>query len=131
MNVSDVTPTPVSPPCGVCRISGHISIKCPLGSAAENIEQINFIQYNQGMRQPQNFYKNSQNPFRQTAPPNYKNNQRVAQKSSLELLMEKHFTNQSEQLQELKNQTGLLNNSLAKLTSKVDSIFSHNKVLKT
>jgi len=45
--------------------------------------------------------------------------------------MESNFTNQSEQLQELKNQTKLLNDSLAKLTSKVDSIFSHNETLET
>jgi len=38
--------------------------------------------------------------------------------------METYFSNQSKELQELKNQTGLLNDSLAKLTSKVDSIFS-------
>jgi len=39
--------------------------------------------------------------------------------------------NQSKQLQELKNQTGFLNDSLAKLTSKVDSIATHNKMLET
>ncbi len=38
---------------------------------------------------------------------------------------------QSNQFQELKNQTGFLNDSLAKLTSKVDSIATHNKMLET
>jgi len=38
---------------------------------------------------------------------------------------------QSKQLQELKNQTGFLNDSLVKLTSKVDSIATHNKMLET
>jgi len=128
MNVIAITPTSISSPCGACGIFGHTSIECQLGSVVESVEQINFVQYNQGMRQPQNFYKNPQNPLGQTAPPSYANVQRVAQKSSLELLIESYFTNQSEQLQELKNQTGLLNESLAKLTSKVDSISSHNKI---
>jgi len=43
------------------------------------------------------------------APPGYANNQRAPQKSSLELLMENYVVNQSKQLQELKNQTGFLN----------------------
>jgi len=65
------------------------------------------------------------------APPGYANNQRAPQKSSLDLLMENFVANQSKQLQELKNQTGFLNDSLAKLTSKVNSIATHNKVLET
>jgi len=39
--------------------------------------------------------------------------------------------NQSKQLQELKNQTGFLNDSLTKLNAKVDSFATHNKMLKT
>jgi archaellum component FlaC len=38
---------------------------------------------------------------------------------------------QSKQFQELKNQTGFLNDSLVKLTSKVDSIATHTKMLET
>jgi len=83
------------------------------------------------MRQNQNFYKTPQNSYGQAAPPGYANNQRVPQKSSLELLMESYVMNQSKQLQQLKNQTGFLNDSLAKLTSKVDSIATHNKMLET
>ena len=45
--------------------------------------------------------------------------------------MENYVANQSKQLQELKNQTGFLTDSLAKLTSKVDSIATHNKMLET
>ena len=67
----------------------------------------------------------------QAAPSSHANAQRVARKSSLEILIETYFSNQSNEIQELKNQTRLLNDSLAKLTSKVDSIFSHNKVLET
>jgi len=62
-------------------------------------------------------------------PPDYANDQRVPQKSSLELLMENYVMNQSKQLQELKNQTRILNDSLVKLTSKVDSVATHNKML--
>ena len=45
--------------------------------------------------------------------------------------MENYVIDQSKQLQELKNQTEFLNDSLAKITSKVDSIATHNKILKT
>ncbi|KEH16676.1 retrotransposon gag protein, putative [Medicago truncatula] len=38
---------------------------------------------------------------------------------------------QNKQLQELKNQTGLLNDSLSKLNTKVDSIATHTKILET
>lgn len=59
------------------------------------------------------------------------NGQRVVQKSHIELLMENYFLKQSEQLKELKDQTRLLNNSLATLTKKIDSISSHNKTSET
>jgi len=39
--------------------------------------------------------------------------------------------NQSKQLQELKNQTGFLNDSLTKLNAKVDSFATHNKMFET
>ena len=106
MNTSVVTPATVSPPCKVCGVFGHIGIDCQLGSAVEGVKQINYAQYNQGMRQNQNFYKTPQNSFgQQTAPPGYANNQRVPQKSSLEILLEKYVMDQSKQFQELKNQT--------------------------
>jgi len=38
---------------------------------------------------------------------------------------------QSKQFQELKNQTGFFNDSLVKLTSKVDSIATHTKMVET
>ena len=49
----------------------------------------------------------------------------------MELLVENYFINQSEQLQELKNQTGFLNDSLVKLSSKVDSILYSQQMLET
>jgi len=45
--------------------------------------------------------------------------------------MENYVVNQSKQLQELKNQTRFMNDSLAKLNSKVDSIATHTKMLET
>jgi len=132
LSVSVVTPAPVSPPCEVCGIFGHTGVECQLGSVAKSIEQLKYSQYNQGMRSTQIFCKTPQNPFgQQTAPPSYANNQRVPQKSSLELLMENYVINQSKQIQELKNQIGYMNDSLFKLTSKVDSIATHNKMLET
>jgi len=40
MNTSAVTPAPVSPPCEVFGLFGHIGVECQLGS----------VVYNQGMR---------------------------------------------------------------------------------
>jgi len=58
MNVNVVTRTFVSPPCEICGVFGHIGVDCQLGSAIDSVEQMNYAQYNQGMRQNQNFYKN-------------------------------------------------------------------------
>jgi len=131
INVSAVTPTPAYPPCEICGVFGHIGVDFQLGSAIEGVEQMNYAQYNQGMRQNQIFYKNPQNSYRQMAPPGYASNKRVPQKSSLEILMENYVMNQSKQLQELKNQTEYLNDSLSKLNTKVDSIATHTKMLET
>jgi len=74
MNVSAVIPTLVSPPCEICGVFGHIGVDCQLGSVIEGVEQMNYAQYNQGMRQNQNFYKNPQNSYGQMAPPGYASN---------------------------------------------------------
>jgi len=103
MNVSDVTPTSVFPPCQICGVFGHIGVDCQLGSAIDSVEQMNYAQYNQGMRQNHNFYNNPQNSYGQVAPPGYANNKRTPQKSGFEILMESYVLNQSKQLQELKN----------------------------
>jgi len=50
LNVSAVSPTSIPSPCGACGVFGHTSIKCQLGSVVESVEQINFVQNNQGMR---------------------------------------------------------------------------------
>jgi len=133
LSVSVVTPALVSPPCEVCGIFGHTGVECQLGGVVESPEQLNYAQYNQGMRPNQKIYNEThQNPFgQQTTPPGYANNQKVPQKSSFELLLESYVMNQSKQYQELKNQTGFLNDSLVKLNSKVDSIATHTKMLET
>jgi len=56
MNTSAVTPAPVSPPCVVCGVLDHIGVDCQRGSAIEGVEQKNYAQYNQGMRQNQYFF---------------------------------------------------------------------------
>jgi len=100
MNTSVVTPAPVSPPCEICGMFGHTSVECQLGSVVES------PQYNQGMRPNQFFYKTPQNPYgQQTTPPDCANN----------LLLEKCVMDKSKQFEELKNQTGFLNDSLVKL----------------
>ena len=95
MNVSAVAPTPVSPPCEICVVFGHIGVDCQLGSAIEGVEQLNYAQYNQGIRQNQNLFKNPQKLYGQMEPPGYASNQRVPQKSRLEILMENYVMNQS------------------------------------
>ena len=77
MNVSAVIPTSVSPPCEICGVFGHIDVDCQLGSAIDSVEQMNYTQYNQEMRQNQIFYKNPQNCYGQVAPLSYANNQRT------------------------------------------------------
>ncbi|KEH24819.1 hypothetical protein MTR_6g006255 [Medicago truncatula] len=100
LSVSVVTPALVSPPCEFCGILDHTGVECQLGSIAKSPEQ--------------KFYTFGQ----QTTPPVYANNERVPQKSSLEILLEKHAMEQSKQFQELKNQTGSLNDSFVKLTDR-------------
>jgi hypothetical protein len=103
LNVSAITSTSTPPSCKTCG-------ECKLGS----VEQLNFIQNNQGVNFNQSLHKNSFG--QETTPPSYANVQRVIQKSNLELLMENYLFNQSEQLKELKDQTRLLNDSIATLT---------------
>jgi len=50
MSVSVVTPAPVSPSWEVCGIFGHTGIECQPGSVVKSHEQLNYAQYNQGMR---------------------------------------------------------------------------------
>ncbi|KEH37943.1 retropepsins domain protein, putative [Medicago truncatula] len=115
MNTSAITPALVSPPCEVWGVFFHIGVDCQLSSAIEGVEQMNYAQYNQGMRQKQNFYKTPQNSYGQTTPPGWLCKQPES----------------PSKLQELKNQTEFLNDSLAKLKTKVDSITTHNKMLET
>jgi len=62
MNVSAVTPAPISPPCEVCGVFGHIGVDCQLGSAIDGVEQMNYVQYTQGMRQ-NNFFLQKPSKF--------------------------------------------------------------------
>jgi len=77
MNTSAVTPAHVSPPCEVCGVFDHIDVDCQLGSAIEGVEQENYAQYNQGMRQNQKKFKTPHNSYGQMAPTGYANNQRA------------------------------------------------------
>jgi len=118
------TSASVLPPCEVYGIFGYTDVECQLGSVVRSPEQVNYAQYNQGFR-------NNKKIGQQTTPPSYANNQRVPQKSSLKLLLENYFINQSEQLQKLKIQTGFLNDSRVKLSSKVNSILYSQQMLET
>jgi len=84
------TSAPVLPPCKVYGIFGHIGVEGQLGSVVRSPEEVNYVHYNQGFRNNQIFYiQTPQNLFgQQTTPPSFANNQRVPQKSDLELLLE-------------------------------------------
>jgi hypothetical protein len=57
LNVNAINSTSASPSCEICGISGHVGVDCQLGSAINGVEQMNYAQYNQGMRQNQKFIK--------------------------------------------------------------------------
>jgi len=102
MSISVVSPASVLPPCEICGVFGHIGVDCQLGNVAENIEQVNYAQYNRGMRQNQQFYKNPQNPYGQQATSPSDANNRVPQIFDLKLLLENYAMNQSKRFKSLK-----------------------------
>ena len=65
------------------------------------------------------------------SPPGFANNQGVPQKSDLELLLENLVLVNTRHNQEFKIQAGILNDSLNRLSSKVDYLCTHNKMLET
>jgi len=66
LTVSAVTPAPVLPPCEVFGLFGYNSVECQLGSPVRSHKQLNYAQYNQGMRPNQKIYnKTPQIAFRQ------------------------------------------------------------------
>jgi len=123
---------PVLPPCKVYGIFRHTGVECQLGSVVRSLEQVKYAQYNQEFRNNQFFFQTPQNLFgQQTTPPGFANNQRVPQKSDLELLLENLVLDNTRHNQEFKIQAGILNDSLDRLSSKVDSLCTHNKMLET
>ncbi|KEH15433.1 transposable element protein, putative [Medicago truncatula] len=124
------TSLPSKKEAGMYEVSNYDHLAAKLGSAANGVEQMNYAQYNMGTRPNQNFYKNPHGSYGQVAPLGYANNQRVAQKSSLEILKESYVMNQSKQLQEHKNQTGFLNDSLSKLNTKLEETIAKAKGIK-
>jgi len=92
------TSSSVLPPFNVYGLFGNTNVECQLGSVVRSPEQVIHAQYNQGFRNNKKFFiQNPHNLFRQqTTPPSFANNQRVPKKSSLKLLLEFFFINQSE-----------------------------------
>jgi len=56
MNTNVITPAPVSPTCEFCGVFGYTGVDFQLGSSIEGVEQMNYAQYNQEMRQNQFFF---------------------------------------------------------------------------
>jgi len=55
MSINVVSPSSILPPCEICGVFDHIGVDCQLGNVVENIEQVNYAQYNQGLTQNQFF----------------------------------------------------------------------------
>ena len=126
-NLYQWTFSPLSPPCKAYEIFGHTGVECQLGSVVRSPEQVNY-----GFRNSQKKFQNPQNLFgQQTSPPGFANNQRVSQKSDLELLIENFELDNIRHNQEFKVKAGILNDSLNRLSANVDSLSTHNKMLET
>jgi len=96
--------SPVLPPC---KVYGIFGVECQLGSVVRSPEQVNYAQYNQWFRNNQKKFQTLQNLFgQQTTPHGFVNNQRVPQKSDLELLLENLVLDQTKHNQEFKIQAG-------------------------
>ena len=94
---------PISLTCEICGFFGHTGVECQLGSIVRSLEQVNYAQFNQGFENNQFCFQNPQNIFgQQTILPDCANNQRVHQKSNLELLIESLFCVKPNNIKNLK-----------------------------
>ena len=144
LSVNTASATNIS--CEICGVAGHVAATCQLGNSnPQNLEmaQVDAVNnfsggFNSGHRnQPVFPYRGNQNQvgqgnFRQ--PPGFQQPQR----SNLENLMETFVSTQMKQNEEFKHQMAefkqqgqVVGEAIKQLTSKVDSLAVHNKMLET
>ena len=139
--------------CEICGCTGHSATSCQLiasPSTEATLEQVNYANifnkrpindpfsntFNPGWRNHPNLsYKSNQpliDPNTSRQPPGFQQrsfNPLPAQKSNLEAMLETFVAAQSKQNEEFKQQTQVMNEAIRQLTSKVDSLATHNKML--
>ena len=136
----------VSPNCELCGTPGHTNAECHL-LAGVATDQVNYTQgnpysntYNPGWRNHPNFsYKNNNAlhpPSTAPAvPPGYQKGgpsaPQAPRKSNLEIMMENFMNAQMQQNKEFANQNAHTSELMRQMTSKLDAMATHNKMLET
>ncbi|XP_045802530.1 uncharacterized protein LOC123896150 [Trifolium pratense] len=126
--------------CELCGIQGHTIAECQLLTEVPP-DQVNYTQgnpYNQGPRNhPYLSYKSNNALYApgQTPTPSQPGFQKPAQnahmKSNLELMMENFIAVQTQTNKEVLNQNIHTSEQIKQLTSKLDVLTTHNKMLET
>ncbi|CAJ2637435.1 unnamed protein product [Trifolium pratense] len=126
--------------CELCGIQGHTIAECQLLTEVSP-DQVNYTQgnpYNQGPRNhPYLSYKSNNALYASgqahtPSPPGFqKPAQNAPRKSNLELMMENFIAVQTQTNKEVLNQNIHTNEQIKQLTSKLDILATHNKMLET
>ncbi|XP_045827939.1 uncharacterized protein LOC123919930 [Trifolium pratense] len=126
--------------CELCGAQGHTIAECRLLTEAPN-DQVNYTQgnsYNQNQRNHPYLSYNSNNALYapgQTPTPSPPGFQKPAQnapmKSNLELMMENFIALQTQTNKEFLNQNIHTNEQIKQLTSRLELLTTHNKMLET
>jgi uncharacterized coiled-coil protein SlyX len=129
--------------CELCGIQGHAVAECQLLTEASP-DQVNYTQgnpYNQGPRNhPYLSYKSNNALYAPgqaptPSPPGFQKPaypaQNAPRKSNLELMMENFIAVQTQTNKEVLNQNIHTSEQIKQLTSKLDILATHNKMLET
>ena len=143
----------VAQACDLCGLQSHPAPECPLLTGVPT-EQANYVQgnpyrntYNPGWKNHPNFSYKSNNalyapgqapatpPGYPKANPNHPNNgpntSNSPRKSNLEIMIEHFIACQSQTNKDVLNQNLHTNEQIKQLSSKVDALATHNKMLET
>ena len=125
--------------CGYCQMPGHSTLNCQFG-AEQMEEEVDAIS-GFGQRKPNDPYASSYNPGWRNHPNfSYRNNQDSAgsgsskprvQESKLESLLKNFVESQTKQNEEFRQHGKLVTEAIKELTSKVDHLTVHSKMLET
>ncbi|XP_039134169.1 uncharacterized protein LOC120271547 [Dioscorea cayenensis subsp. rotundata] len=123
--------------CEICGSTEHLATNCQLiapPSSESSMEQMNYL-HNFSQRPVNNPFSNTYNPGCSNVPrqpPGFQqriSNPQPVRKSNLEALLESFVATQAKQNEEFKQQGQVMNEAIRQLTSKVDSLETHNKML--